>query len=98
MYNSIADFIRNDVKEIEGIIGKILEGTKDATDLTLDIQQRVERLGSSMIAEIYELLDNEIFESLVRKKRWYVEHKDMQSTEISTRRNFIRKLWIGDSV
>ena len=76
MYNSIADFIRNDVKEIEKIIGCILEGSKDATDLTLDIQERVERLGSSMIAEIYELLDNEIFESLVRKKRWYVEHKD----------------------
>ena len=71
MYNSIADFIRNDVKEIEKIIGCILEGSKDATDLTLDIQERVERLGSSMIAEIYELLDNEIFESLVRKKRWY---------------------------
>ena len=53
MYNSIADFIRNDVKEIEKVIGCILEGSKDATDLTLDIQERMERLGSSMIAEIY---------------------------------------------
>ena len=39
MYNSITDFIRNDVKEIEGMIGNILKGTNDATDLTLDMPQ-----------------------------------------------------------
>ena len=31
VYNSIVNFIRKDVKEIEGIIREILSGTKDGT-------------------------------------------------------------------
>ena len=76
MYNSIVNFIRKDVKEIEGIIREILSGTKDGTDLTMEIQDRVEALGNHMISEIYEILDEEIFKSIVRKKKWYVEHKN----------------------
>ena len=76
MYNSIADFIRRDVKEIEGIIANMLNGSMDATDLALGIQERLEKPGRSMQAEIYEILDEEIFKSIVRKKKWYVEHKN----------------------
>ena len=76
MYNSIADFIRRDVKEIEGIVANMLNGSMDATDLALGIQERLEKLGRSMQAEIYEILDEEIFKSIVRKKKWYVEHKN----------------------
>ena len=76
MYNSIADFIRRDVKEIEGIVANMLNGSMDAADLALGIQERLEKLGRSMQAEIYEILDEEIFKSIVRKKKWYVEHKN----------------------
>jgi hypothetical protein len=81
MYSSIADFIRKDVKEIEELIANMLNGTMDTTDLALGIRERLERLGTSMQSEIYELLDEEIFKSIVRKKKWYVEHKN-ESREI----------------
>ena len=76
MYNSIANFTRKDVKEIEEIIANMLNGSMDATDLALGIWERLEKLGRSMQAEIYELLDEEIFKSVVRKKKWHVEHKN----------------------
>ena len=76
MYQSIAHFIENDVREIEENIQGLLSGATDSAELSLDIQKRLEYLGTQMIAEIYELLDDEIFNSLVRKNKWYVEHKD----------------------
>ena len=76
MYESIARFIRNDIKEIEKNIQRLLDGSIDSAELSIDLQKRLETLGSSMISEIYELIDQEIFYSLVRKKNWYVEHKD----------------------
>ena len=76
MYESIACFIQNDVHEIEKDIQKLLEGEIDCAELSIDIQKRLELLGTSMISEIYELIDQEIFNSLVRKKNWHVEHKD----------------------
>ena len=76
MYESIARFIRNDIKEIEKNIQKLLDGTIDSAELSIDVQKRLETLGTSMISEIYELIDQEIFNSLIRKKNWYVEHKD----------------------
>lgn len=76
MYNSIVDFIRNDIKGIEGNVQKLLDGSIDCAELSMDIQRRLMELGTHMVSEIYELIDKEIFESIVRKKRWYVEHKD----------------------
>ena len=76
MYESIARFIRKDIKEIEENIQKLLDGTIDSAELSIDVQKRLEVLGTSMISEIYELIDQEIFNSFVRKKNWYVEHKD----------------------
>ena len=76
MYESIARFIRNDIKEIEKNIQHLLDGSIDSAELSIDLQKRLETLGSSMISEIYELIDQEIFNSLIRKKNWYVEHKD----------------------
>ena len=76
MYESIARFIRNDLKEIEKSIQSLLNGSIDSAELSIDVQKRLETLGTSMISEIYELIDQEIFNSLVRKKIWYVEQKD----------------------
>lgn len=76
MYQSIINFIRNDVKGIEENIQKLLSGSIDSAELSLDIEKRLENLGARMVSEIYELIDNEIFHSIVRKEKWYVEHKD----------------------
>lgn len=77
MYNSIVQFIENDIKEIEKNVRSLLEGEKDAADLSNDIQERVLNLGCRIVSEIYEKIDEEIFKSLVRKGKYYVEQKDM---------------------
>lgn len=77
MYNSILQFIENDIKEIEKNVRSLLNGEKDAADLSNDVHERVLRLGCRLISEIYEQIDEEIFKSLVRKNKYYVEQKDM---------------------
>ena len=77
MYNSILQFIENDIKEIEKNVRSLLDGEKDAADLSNDVHERVLRLGCRLISEIYEQIDEEIFKSLVRKNKYYVDQKDM---------------------
>ena len=77
MYNSILQFIENDIKEIETIVKEILDGQKDSADLSNEVHKRVLNMGSRLVSEIYEKIDDEIFNSLVRKKKYYVEQKDM---------------------
>ena len=57
MYNSVLQFIEKDIHEIEILVGEVIQGNKDTTDLSLDIQERMNNLGSKMISEIYELID-----------------------------------------
>ena len=45
MYNSILQFIENDIKEIEIIIRELLDGSKDAADLSNEVHERVLKLG-----------------------------------------------------
>lgn len=77
MYNSIVQFIENDIKEIEIIVKNLLDGENDAADLSNDIHKRVLNLGCRLVSEIYEQIDEEIFKSLVRKNKYYAEQKDM---------------------
>ena len=54
MYNSILQFIQNDIKEIEKNVRSLLDGEKDAADLSNDVHERVLKLGCRLISEIYE--------------------------------------------
>ena len=76
MYQSILHFIANDVKEIEKIIPTILGTDGDFSDLSREIFKHTDDLARRIIVEILQLLDEEIFKSLVRKRTWHVEHKD----------------------
>lgn len=77
MYNSILQFIQNDIKDIENLVKDIFDGKKDAADLSHEVHKKVLTLGCRLVSEIYEQIDEEIFKSLVRKNRYYVEQKDM---------------------
>ncbi len=77
MYDSIIHFIENDIKEIEKNVRSLLDGEKDAADLSNDVHERVLKLGCKLISEIYEQIDEEIFRSFVRKGKYYAEQKDM---------------------
>lgn len=45
-----------------------------------EIQERVLKLGTDLLGEIYELLDDEIRESISRKKHWTIEHRNQEKT------------------
>lgn len=65
MYHSILHFIENDIKEIENIVAAMLKGENELHDLSLDIHDRMLGLGSRLIMELYEKIDDEIRESLM---------------------------------
>lgn len=75
MYNSILHFIENDIREIENLVAAMLKGEKEPHDLSQDIHDRVLGLGGRMVAELYEKIDDEIRESLIRKKKWDIEKR-----------------------
>lgn len=76
MYDSILQFIENDIIKIEKVIEKILIGEADSDDLSEDIHDRVLRFGTNLISEIYEKLDEEIRLSISRKKKWNIEKRN----------------------
>lgn len=76
MYQSILQFIENDINEIEKVLGMILTGEKDADDLSQQVVTRLNTLACRWISEMYEKLDETIRESVVRKKHWTVEQRN----------------------
>ena len=84
MYYTIQYFIENDIKEIEKSVKEIITGEKDAEDLSEEVEKRVLKLGTDLLGEIYELLDEEIRESISRKKHWNIEHRNQEKTLLDT--------------
>lgn len=76
MYESILHFIEKDIIKIEKTIRKILEGDMDSDDLSATIHEQVLNLGRNLQAEIYEKMDEEIYNSISRKQKWHVEHRN----------------------
>lgn len=76
MYKSILHFIENDIKEIEEILGEVLTGEKDTDDLSTEVVNRVMTLANRWICEMYEKVDEEIRESISRKKHWNIEKRN----------------------
>lgn len=76
MYNTILHFIENDIKEIERVVESLLRSEKDTDDLATTIQEKVVNLGRNLQAEIYEKLDEEIRNSIIRKKKWTIEQRN----------------------
>ena len=84
MYYTIQHFIEDDIKKIEKSIKEIITGEKDAEDLSEEVEKRVLKLGTDLLGEIYELLDDEICESISRKKHWNIEHRNQEKTLLDT--------------
>ena len=53
-------------------------------------------MGSRLVSEIYEKIDEEIFKSLVRKGKYYVEQKDMPRSlvDVMCTLNFKRRGYV----
>lgn len=80
MYNSITDFVENGLLKIEKKVEACLKGKDDFCDLSQVIHDQVNRMELDLIGEIYELLDNEIRESIIRKKTWSIEQNSKEKT------------------
>ena len=76
MYKSILYFLEKDIKEIEELLGKVLVGEKDTDDLSAEVVNRVMTLANRWICEMYEKVDEEIRESISRKKHWTIEKRN----------------------
>jgi len=76
MYQSILHFIEKDIKKIEEVAKSLLSGEKDVDHLSQEIHDCVMNLACSLNGEIYEKIDEEIRNSLVRKKKWVVEQRN----------------------
>lgn len=82
LYSSIKHFIENDTIRINKVVKEIVEGNKTAEDLSEIVCERVLSLGRNILAEIYEQLDEEIRNSIARKKNWNIEHRNEKKTII----------------
>ena len=75
MYNTILHFIEKDIMEIEKFMELLLSGEKDTDNLATLIQEKVLSLGRNLQAELYEKIDEEIRNSITRKKKWRIEQR-----------------------
>ncbi len=80
MYNSITDFAQNGLSIIEKNVEGCLKGHEDFSGLSQVIHDQINQMELNLIAEIYELLDTEIRESIVRKKNWSIEQKSKEKS------------------
>lgn len=79
MYNSIQHFNEFGSKKIEKTIETFLAEKKDIADLVLGLQESLFELGRSIVAEVLEDMDEYIFKSGERKKKYESVRKDQAS-------------------
>lgn len=80
MYNSIQYFIENITKEIEKDVELMVKDEMSFETLLENIQNHLLKLGTEMVAEILESLDDTIRESETRKKHWNIEQRNQTKT------------------
>lgn len=76
MYNSILQFLENDIPKLKNVFELLVSGEKDSGDYSLAVEEAVRHLAQDIVGESYELLDQMIKESAIRKQNWTVERKE----------------------
>lgn len=84
MYNSIQQFNEFGFKKIEKAIENFLVEKKDIGDLVLGIQEGLYELGRNILSEVLEEMDEHIFESKERKKRYEVVRKNDENSLLTS--------------
>jgi len=79
MYNSIQHFNEFGVRKIEKAIETFITEKKDLVDLVLGLQESLFELGRSIVAEVLEDMDEYIFNSRERKRKYESVRKDQSS-------------------
>ena len=76
MYQSILQFIENDIKEIENFTGDLLKGKSDTDDLSHLVLEKTTDLAAKLIGELYEKIDEEMRDCISRKIRYSIEKRN----------------------
>lgn len=84
MYNSIQHFNEFGIKKIEKAIETFIAEKKDIADLVLDLQKNFYELGRNILTEVLEEMDEFIFESKARKKRYEAVRKDDENSLLTS--------------
>lgn len=85
MFNSILHFNEFGVKKLTEKIEKFTEdGKKDIGDLIMMTGEVLRDLHCQIISETLELMDEVYKESSERKKKWYVEHSEVDNSFMAT--------------
>lgn len=79
MYNSIQHFNEFGTRKIEKVIETFISEKKDLADLVIGLQESLFELGRSIVAEVLEDMDEYIFTSRERKKKYESVRKDQAS-------------------
>ena len=76
MINSIKYFEENSISIFEKIETEFMKDPTKMAELVRGVTDEVHKLGLEIIKECLEDTDKLIYDSVVRKKHWYVEHHD----------------------
>ena len=76
MINSIKYFEENSIKIFENLETEFMKDPTKLAELVLGVTEEVHKLGLKVIQDCLEDTDKLIFNSVMRKKKWHVEHHD----------------------
>lgn len=76
MYQSILQFVEKSIPIIEKIYGEMIEGRKSFSAVSQSVMDEVQALGCGLIQNLLEETDKEIRESVFRKHKFYIEHRN----------------------
>lgn len=84
MYNSIQQFNKFGFKKIEKTIETFLTEKKDISDLVIGLEESLYELGRNILEEVLEEMDEGIFESKERKKRYEAVRKNDENSLLTS--------------
>ena len=76
MINSIKYFEENSIKIFENLETKFMKDPTKLAELVFGVTEEVHKIGLKIIQDCLEDTDKLIFDSVIRKKNWYVERHD----------------------
>ena len=76
MFLSIINFLEVSLKEMEQNIKDTLSSKKDVADVVLVVQEFVNKLGTDIVKEVIEEVDEGIRNSPHRKGKWEIVRSD----------------------
>ncbi len=83
METIIQQFTSDVITLIENLGEKLLNGSMQLSDFARDMKKLTDKMGRNLVKETLEQVDEELRESSIRKKEWYIEHRNSTKSIIT---------------